>query len=78
MEGSAGGGPSSSGGQKIQRLAINCIANMVLKQTAFVKGNVELIWGKLKNVFDQLMRKIQTNYKSKKFIQTMSTVIRGL
>lgn len=43
-----------------------------------MKNNAESMFIKLRSVFEQLMRKIQFNYKSKRFISTLTTVIRAL
>jgi hypothetical protein len=43
-----------------------------------MKGHAEIIYLKLKSVFDLQMRKIQFNFRSKRFISTLTTVIRGL
>ena len=43
-----------------------------------MKANAEGIYLKLRGVFEQQMRKIQFNFKSKRFVSTLTTVIRAL
>eukprot|EP00347_Sterkiella_histriomuscorum_P021491 403333793 len=63
---------------KTQRLAINCLANLLLRPCLFLKENCETIFLKLKNIFDFNMRKIQQNFKSKRYISMLTTIIRAL
>jgi hypothetical protein len=52
---------------------------MFLKpSSSFMKSYAEIIYLKLKTVFDAQMRKIQFSFRSKRFVSTLTTVIRGL
>ncbi|CDW76050.1 heat repeat-containing protein 6-like [Stylonychia lemnae] len=78
LQNSGGSGSSNSQSNKNQRVAINCLANMLILPSQFYKDNQETIFMKLKSLFDQLMRKINQNFKSKRFISFLTTVLRAL
>jgi len=68
---------------KTVRVSINCIANMLTLQepcsnSQFLRQNNEQIFKKLRNEFEYLMSKIQTHYRSKRFISQMTIVVRAL
>ena len=51
---------------------------MLLRPSQFTKQNGELLFLKLKTVFEQQMRKVHLHYKSKRFISNLTTIIRAL
>ena len=61
---------------KLPRLALNCVANMILTKGEFVQKNISVIYAQLKRALDAIMKKI--NVRSKKFTQILITLLRAV